>query len=219
MSSPAQLHANRNNAQLSTGPRTQEGKDSSSANATQHGWTSQKLLIPGEDLAEFERTRAALLERYAPANGHESELAERVVQAWWRLRRMHRFESELFNHCIQDLKMDYPSGDPGALLFGDERGLRRMNLFLRYMNNAQRDYKNAVAELERVQIERKKEEAERAAVERIFGAAKKHPSPKLASFGQTLESPLRVAAASQSQAVRDPRCTGFDSESMEFGKS
>ena len=37
MSSQAQIAANRANAQLSTGPRTEEGKAASSRNAYRHG--------------------------------------------------------------------------------------------------------------------------------------------------------------------------------------
>ena len=58
MSSPSQSLANHENAQLSTGPRTPDGKRASSLNAIRHGLTSQLLALPGEDQAPHEAFRA-----------------------------------------------------------------------------------------------------------------------------------------------------------------
>ena len=49
MSSTAQAIANIENAQRSTGPRTEAGKAASSHNALKHGLTAQTVLLPGED--------------------------------------------------------------------------------------------------------------------------------------------------------------------------
>jgi hypothetical protein len=53
MATPAQIIANQANAQRSTGPRTVEGKQASSANATSHGLTSRSTVLPGEDPEEY----------------------------------------------------------------------------------------------------------------------------------------------------------------------
>ena len=51
MATAAQIQANQHNAQLSTGPRTAEGKARSAANSTRHGFCSQSVLLPGDDPA------------------------------------------------------------------------------------------------------------------------------------------------------------------------
>ncbi len=62
--SPARVQANRRNAQLSTGPKTVEGKANSRMNAFQHGMAGAgDLLAPGEDAALVaERTAAFAVE-------------------------------------------------------------------------------------------------------------------------------------------------------------
>jgi hypothetical protein len=51
--SPARIEANRANAQLSTGPKTEEGKQKSSANAVVYGFTASKLYIRPEEQEIF----------------------------------------------------------------------------------------------------------------------------------------------------------------------
>jgi hypothetical protein len=54
MATQAQFHANRRNAQASTGPRTPEGKAASSANATRHGLSAAFRVLPNENQEEFD---------------------------------------------------------------------------------------------------------------------------------------------------------------------
>ena len=68
MSSTAQVLANRDNSRRSTGPVTIAGKAASSQNALRHGLTSKNIVIPGEDPAEYEAHRAALIRDIKPAN-------------------------------------------------------------------------------------------------------------------------------------------------------
>ena len=59
MATPAQITANRANAQKSTGPRSAEGKSASRFNALKHGIDAASIVIPGEDPAEYEALVAA----------------------------------------------------------------------------------------------------------------------------------------------------------------
>ena len=68
MATPAQLAANRANAQRSTGPRSVEGKSVSRFNALQHGADAASPIIPGEDPAEYQELADEYLQRFAAPN-------------------------------------------------------------------------------------------------------------------------------------------------------
>ena len=61
MATQAQIDANRQNAQKSTGPRTAEGKAAASQNAFKHGLFVKKAVIRDESQDEYDRHREALL--------------------------------------------------------------------------------------------------------------------------------------------------------------
>jgi hypothetical protein len=96
MASTEQLRANKANAQKSTGPRTQAGKQRSRLNARKHGLTAKLLVIGNEDPAEFDELRAALMEQYDPQGPAECELIEYLASMYWRLRRVPFFEAAIF---------------------------------------------------------------------------------------------------------------------------
>jgi hypothetical protein len=85
--------ANRSNASKSTGPQTIEGRAVASRNALRHGLRSNQLLLDGEDPEELVALQADLLEALAPVGAIELSLAERIVVAIWRQRRLARAES------------------------------------------------------------------------------------------------------------------------------
>jgi hypothetical protein len=88
-----QQEANRRNAQLSTGPRTPDGKARSSLNALTHGLTAAQILIPSESADEFEAHAASFRDRFAPVDSVESFLVDQMIVAVWRLRRTRILES------------------------------------------------------------------------------------------------------------------------------
>ncbi len=66
--SAAQLESNRKNAQMSTGPRSPEGKARSASNSYQHGLTGEGVVLPHEDAEEFDNLRATLETEMKPKN-------------------------------------------------------------------------------------------------------------------------------------------------------
>ena len=66
MATPAQIAANRANAQKSTGPTSAEGKSISRFNALKHGLDAQSLIIPGEDPAAYDALAADYRDEFAP---------------------------------------------------------------------------------------------------------------------------------------------------------
>jgi hypothetical protein len=100
MATEAQVQANRLNAQKSTGPRSAEGKATVSQNAVKHGFSGRLDVIKGEEQAEFERHREAMLGELAPVGAVESMLAERIAGLAWRLKRAERMQDEAFDALL-----------------------------------------------------------------------------------------------------------------------
>jgi hypothetical protein len=94
MSTASQI-ANAANAQLSTGPRTDEGKRQSSQNARTHGLTAQHPIIPDEDRAAFDQLRAQLHAETKPQGALQQIIFEELIHSAWNLRRVRAMEAEL----------------------------------------------------------------------------------------------------------------------------
>ncbi len=96
MISDKQIAANRSNALLSTGPRTEEGKRRSSLNAMRHGITGQVTSMTDEDRAAHDKLSQALIKDLAPEGAMEIQLAQRIATDSWRLNRISAVEDNLF---------------------------------------------------------------------------------------------------------------------------
>jgi hypothetical protein len=95
-SSPAKLVANRSNALRSTGPRSPAGKAQSSKNALLHGVYSALPVVAGLERNEDWAThRDGIFKSLAPEGTLEEALAERVALCFWRLNRVHRYETAI----------------------------------------------------------------------------------------------------------------------------
>jgi hypothetical protein len=96
MTSDKQAQANRRNALKSTGPKTPEGKAAVRQNATKHGLLSQDVLLPEEDAAALEELGERLRAELQPVGELEGMLVDRIIAAYWRLRRLGRVEAGIF---------------------------------------------------------------------------------------------------------------------------
>lgn len=103
MTSARQLAANQRNAQLSTGPTTAEGKRRSSRNAITHGAFVAGLL-PGESVEEWAAHRERIFLGLRVKGYIEELYAERIADAHWRLRRVHRFQAWLAKQRMEAVK-------------------------------------------------------------------------------------------------------------------
>jgi len=95
MSSQRQTDANRRNALLSTGPRTENGKQRSRLNALQHGLAAETVIVGLEDVAEYRAFEAEIVADYDPQSIVERELTYRLASLLWRLRRASLIETGL----------------------------------------------------------------------------------------------------------------------------
>jgi len=87
-----QLEANRRNAQQSTGPRSEIGKNKSSLNALRHGLTARVVVLPTEDLAAYQRFSTEFLAELAPGTFTERQCAQTIIDTQWRLNRVRGLE-------------------------------------------------------------------------------------------------------------------------------
>jgi hypothetical protein len=96
MTSFRQIEANRRNAQLSTGPVTEEGKRRSRQNAVRHGLTAETVIDALEDAEDYTAFEMAVTADYDAQSAVERELVLRLASLLWRLRRATAIESGLF---------------------------------------------------------------------------------------------------------------------------
>ena len=104
-------HANRANALLSTGPRTDAGKQRSSRNALTHGLTSRSPVLATEDSDAYQLHRRQFLDEYKPATPTETQLTQELADTAWRLNRIPHLEAALLDRAAN------PPTDQAAIDF------------------------------------------------------------------------------------------------------
>ncbi len=174
--SPKQLAANRANAAKSTGPRTAPGKARSAQNARKHGFTASTFAVVRlEDLQEIAHLKEDLVTLYQPVNSQELFAIERIALAQQALLRAARLEAGLFTTALNaacdclgapitlmspelagdgDIEITRAQNRNYLLGEGFNRMASRSNvwsLFLPYQAKAERHYRRAVEEFERLQ--------------------------------------------------------------------
>lgn len=95
MTSFRQIEANRRNAQHSTGPRTDEGKEQSRGNAIRHGLTAETVIGVLENPEDYKAFELAVTSDFDAPTAVERELVLRLASLLWRLRRSIAIESGL----------------------------------------------------------------------------------------------------------------------------
>jgi hypothetical protein len=93
MATEAQIRANQENAQKSTGPTSIEGKKKSSMNAVTHGIFSNIVILPGEDEDFIQKLREDILATYQPQDTMERCLVDRIYIAMMRQVRLCKAEA------------------------------------------------------------------------------------------------------------------------------
>jgi len=125
MSSFRQIEANRRNAQLSTGPVTEEGKCKSRQNAVRHGLTAETVIHGLEDAEDYAAFEMAVTADYDAQSAVERELVLRLASVLWRLRRATSIESGLFKiqagHLLQFRRQHRARGAPQTTIDGSCR--------------------------------------------------------------------------------------------------
>jgi hypothetical protein len=191
MATAAQIAANQLNAQASTGPRTDAGKQVVSRNAFVHGLAAKKFFLSEADKPVFAELREALAEHYQPATDHERALLEELAEAKWRCRTARTMEASFLDLVVEEQrKADASLTVERALarVFIDETLQKRMRLMMRYLAAAERSAEKARTELELVIAVREEEEHQQAQYQAMM--AMRAPAPTVVA-----ESADRVCSA------------------------
>ncbi len=97
-------------SQAATGPRTPSGKAVASRNATTHGLFARDVVLPslGEDPDGYRQVANELITQLRPQNLLERHYVEKIAAASWRLRRLHRWQAQLFEDdtLTEDARLD-----------------------------------------------------------------------------------------------------------------
>ena len=96
MATAVQVLANRENAQLSTGPTSEEGKAKAAQNAVRHHLTARGLIVPLGMEDDFALLEAGLLEHLMPLGDLQNLLFKRILECAWNVERCRRAEGDLF---------------------------------------------------------------------------------------------------------------------------
>jgi len=156
MSTPDQNATSIANSKLSTGPLSDAGKQTVSANALNHGLASSKpvhVALPGEEEL-FNTHLESYRKAYGPANQPEEDLVRTLAESYWRLQRAHKLENALFQQILK--QDDYKDLDPltakAVAWSNKDTGLQRMAL---YAQRIQRTAEKTAITLKAMQQERK----------------------------------------------------------------
>lgn len=142
MSSNAQTLANQANAQLSSGPKTPEGKATSSRNATKHGFRG-RLHVRDHEREEFEALVEAHRAELNPQGPLENLIFDKLITAAWHLFRLEWAETELLKN-----------GDKESFVYGHPEAYAILDTMYRYRQSHERSLYRALKELRALQTER-----------------------------------------------------------------
>ena len=142
MSTESQIRANRENAQLSTGPKTESGKAASCMNNFRFGFTGAFTVLPSEDQDEFDHLFHGLSIEHQVKTMTERVLVLKMAQHHWLSQRAQR---------LQNLVMD----DAALTRIEQER---QFALFLRYQTTNDRAFHRCLNDLLKLKAEKRKQE-------------------------------------------------------------
>ena len=98
--------ANRRNAQKSTGPRTEAGRKWASRNAIKHGLFAYDVITIGENQKVFNEFNKSLIKELQPVDMLSMQIANRIIQTAWNLRRCDKIQSGLLAYEMQSYEAD-----------------------------------------------------------------------------------------------------------------
>jgi len=143
---------NRANAQHSTGPRTEAGKQRSSRNALTHGLTAASPVLPSEDPADYETHCRGFRDEYQPATPTESQLVRELADTAWRLNRIPKLEAALLDRAAN------PPSEQAAMQFDIVDAHRALASLGLHSGRLSRQFQKTLLTLRELQEDRRQHE-------------------------------------------------------------
>ena len=169
MPSKARIEAGRRNGMLAKGKKSKEARQKCAQNSVKHALFSKTLVLANESPELFEETRKSYYDLWKPENEFEADLVNDMVAGRWRLNRVMMVEAETID--LRQARMDQsgelkkefeiiPEPTRVAIAFEKEMNeSKTLDNLSRYEARYDRKLSRAMAELRRVQKDRRAAEA------------------------------------------------------------
>ncbi len=154
---------NKANAQKSTGPRTDSGKQRSSLNALRHGLTGQTVVLPADDLAAYQCHAQSFRAEYQPKGATEAQCVQSLIDLSWRLNRAAAAENNLLSLGMTEyaaqINTELPQAhDALAMALAFREHNRTLANISMYCHRLHRIFERTLAQLRDLQAERRNAE-------------------------------------------------------------
>jgi hypothetical protein len=157
MTSELKSATSRANGAKSHGPTTAEGKEKSSQNSLNHGFTAKKtILLQCENQEQFQKMQADYTVTYQPGSPVQEYLVSEMVACRWRMQRLRLIETALIDSEMDRELPDVETPeDPGYQLAFAFRRLvdesRAISLASRYESRLHRIHEQSHRTLRELQ--------------------------------------------------------------------
>jgi hypothetical protein len=168
MSTPHRIKINRANAQHSTGPQSQEGKERSSLNALRHGLTGQIVVMPTEDLQAYQAHLKSFTADYHPKGATEAHLVQALADASWRLNRVAALETNVLTLGIATARSPITDAPPqvqdalsiAAALESQSKALSNLSMHSQRLSRQFERTVTQLRELQQIRLTQEKRDAD-----------------------------------------------------------
>jgi hypothetical protein len=156
MSTSAQINANRENAQKSTGPTSEAGSARSSQNAVRHGLTGQTLVLTPEEAESYSIHVREYMAKYEPADHYQRQLVQDLADSDWGIHQIFLLQSSTISYMQKLSRRLAEAADPEAeaeILANDARAVRKLATLNSYENRKRRASKMLREQIDEISVQ------------------------------------------------------------------
>ena len=152
LSAAQRAEINRANAQKSTGPRSQDGKQRSRLNARRHGLTGQVLVIPDEQREAYTFHVQEFYDEHDPQTPTERACVQVMADCIWKLNGSSALQTQLLSWQSIDGALEQLDQKESWRLFNAlEKGAELLPNFSLYEQRIWKMFENALKRLSALQ--------------------------------------------------------------------